>query len=125
MFIALGMIYGGILFMDYLQYNNGARAIARAAAFNSATTFDEAQKAAWEKEFFHPITNLYTAKLENVTKDLKDKDEGEDSKQGEVTVTINLHLTKSMGLSDFIGFPPDDLKPIKYTMPIETGGTTE
>lgn len=95
--------------MDYLQYNNGARAIARAAAFNSATTFDEAQKAAWEKEFFHPITNLYTAKLEYVTKDLK----------GEVTVKINLHLTKSMGLSDFIGFPPDDLKPIVYTMPIE------
>ncbi len=112
--IVLGMIYGGILFMDYLQYNNAARAIARAAAFDTATTFDDAKLTSFSNEFFHPITKLYAATLESVKKYPENE-----SEKKEVRVKITLNRTVSMGLFDFLGFPPENLKPIVYTMPIE------
>ena len=107
MFIVLGMIYGGILFMDYLQYNNAARAIARDVAFTKNTDVDELKK------YFQPITNLYTPTLK------KPETKIVDEKVVEVTVEISLKISKHMGLTDFIGFPPDELKPIIYTMPVE------
>ncbi len=110
MIIMLGMVYGGILFMDYLQYNNAARAIARAAAFDTATTFDDTKKEAWKKEFFQPITKLYEPTLESVTKDID---------KNEVTVTIKLQRTTSLVMFNFLGFPPEELNPIVYIMPIE------
>lgn len=107
MFIVLGMIYGGILFMDYLQYNNAARAIARDVAFTKNTDVDELKK------YFQPITTLYTPTLK------KPETKIVDEKVVEVTVEISLKISKHMGLTDFIGFPPDELKPIVYTMPVE------
>ena len=112
MFIVLGMIYGGILFMDYLQYNNAARAIARDVAFTKNT-----DKTALETEYFKPITKLYTAKIENITPPTDEKPE--------VTIKISLKITQHMGLTDFIGFPPDESKPIEYTMPVEKVAQTE
>ena len=103
MFIVLGMIYGGILFMDYLQYNNDARAIARDVAFTKNT-----DKTALERLYFKPITKLYTAKIENIT-----------PTDSEITIEISLKISQHMGLTNFIHFPPDELKPIKYTMPLE------
>ena len=111
MFIVLGMIYGGILFMDYLQYNNAARAIARDVAFTKNT-----DKTALETEYFKPITTLYTAKIENITIP---------PDNSEVTIEISLKISQHMGLTDFINFPPDELKKIIYTMPIEIAAPTE
>ena len=107
------MIYGGMLFMDYLQYNNGARAIARAAAFDPATSYNDTAIKKLQAEYLHPITKLYTAKTENIT--IKKPPGG-----NEVEVSITLTLTEPIGLTKFIGFPPETLKPINYTMPIET-----
>lgn len=104
MFIVLGMIYGGILFMDYLQYNNAARAIARDVAFTKNT-----DKTELEKEYFKPITKLYAAKIEDLTQN-----------DSEVTIKISLKISQPLGLTKFIGFPPNELTPIKYVMPIET-----
>ena len=96
--------------MDYLQYNNGARAIARAAAFDPSTSYNDTAKKKLQAEYLHPITKLYT-----VTKIDIDKPGG-----NEVKVSITLTLTEPIGLTKFIGFPPETLKPINYTMPIET-----
>lgn len=114
MFIVLGMIYGGILFMDYLQYNNAARAIARDVAFTKNTDVDELKK------YFQPITNLYTPTLETPTMKLD-----ADGNVVEVKVKITFEITQHMGLTNFIHFPPDELKPIIYTMPIEKVATRE
>lgn len=97
--------------MDYLQYNNGARAIARAAAFDPATSYNDTAKKKLQAEYLHPITKLYTAKTENITIN---------KANDEVKVSITLTLTEPIGLTKFIGFPPETLKPIQYTMPIET-----
>lgn len=108
MFITLGLIYAGILFMDYLQYNNAARAIARDVAFTKNTDVEQLKK-----EYFKPLTTLYTATLE------KPEIKLEDELPVEVTITINFEISQPIGLTGFIGFPPEKLNPIVYVMPIE------
>lgn len=104
-FLFLALVYGGMLFMDYIQYNNAARAIARDFAFSQ----NENTEALKEK-YFNPLTSLYQPVLEPPAID-------EDTKQ--VTVTISLTRTVNLGFFDEIGFPPAKLKDIVYTMPIE------
>ena len=115
MFIVLGMIYGGILFMDYLQYNNAARAIAREVAF---TKNDDVEQL--KAEYFHPITHLYTATLKQPEKNFDDNE-----KLKSVKVEITFEISQSLGLIDFIHFPPKNLNPIIYTMPVEKVAPTE
>lgn len=105
-FLFLALVYGGMLFMDYIQYNNAARAIARDVAFSQ----NENTEALKEK-YFNPLTSLYAPDISSLA--IKD----EDTKQ--VTVTISLTRTVNLGFFDEIGFPPAKLKDIVYTMPIE------
>lgn len=117
-FLFLALIYGGILFMDYIQYNNAARAIARDAAFSTKTEFSSSDKEDFAKKF-NPLTSLYTAQVSDVTKDIEKS-----------TVTVKIELTRAVDLSLFrwltdddageIEFPPKHLKPITYIMPVET-----
>ena len=120
-FLFLALVYGGLLFMDYIQYNNAARAIARAAAFSSKTEFDESDKAEFKKKF-NPLTSLYTAEIS----DLQKITDESNTKQSIVTVKIkltrtqNLKLFKILTLEDSeLEFPPQYLNPIIYTMPVE------
>lgn len=113
-FLFLALLYGGILFMDYLQYNNAARAIARDVAF--ADSSETINKDALAKKYFNALTNLYTPTLETperitdpTTKELK-----------EVKVTIHLKRAVNLGLFDKIHFPPKNLVPIVYIMPVES-----
>lgn len=120
MVIVLGMIYAGILFMDYLQYNNDARAIAREVAFMPEENFTEGKlSAAKTKEladfYFKNRTDMYNATLEPPEKNDSDS---------LVTVKISFELNGTWGLSKFINFPPSTLKTIVFTMPIETTVTT-
>ena len=110
MFIVLGGIYGGILFMDYIQYNNAARAIARAVTVENIQEVNEINSNDMEKKYFNPLTNLYKAELQPI------KIENQ-----QVTVTINLSRQINLGLFDFLEFPPENLKPIVYSMPMERG----
>lgn len=104
-FLFLALVYGGMLFMDYIQYNNAARAIARDVAFSQNETTE-----ALKERYFNPLTSLYQPVLEPPAID-------EETKQ--VTVTISLTRTVNLGFFDEIGFPPAKLKDIVYTMPIE------
>ena len=111
----LALLYGGILFMDYIQYNNAARDIARDAAFSTKTNFDATDKTNFTKKF-NPLTSLYTAEISDITKD---------TDNSTVTVTIklirhaDLRLFQLLTDDDSLEFPPKNLKDIVYTMPIE------
>ena len=120
MFIVLGMIYGGILFMDYLQYNNDARAIAREVAFMKSDGNFSGDKLTAEKTtelaeyYFKNRTDMYTATLTPPER-----------KNDLVTVKITFALNGNWGLTQLIGFPPETLNDIVYIMPIETAATQE
>ncbi len=122
MCIVLGMIYGGILFMDYLQYNNDARAIAREVAFMKDENFtDNKLTAEKTKEladrYFKNRTDMYTATLAPPEKKIEII--SEDEKIPSIQVEISFKLNGTWGLSNMIGFPPKSLNPIVYIMPIE------
>ncbi len=122
MFIVLGMIYGGILFMDYLQYNNDARAIAREVAFMKEDNFDNNGKLSASKTaelaeyYFKHRTDMYTATLAQPKK----IDVSADEKNFSIKVQIDFDLNGTWGLTSFIGFPPKKLNSIVYIMPVET-----
>lgn len=119
-FIFLGLVYGGILFMDYIQYNNAARAIARAAAFSPEKDFDAAALKQLEDKYFNPLTSLYNANIKEI--------DPLDGTAVKVTIefTRNEHLklfslltSDTENAEDKIEFPPQKLKDIVFIMPIE------
>ena len=122
--MCFAMIYAGILFMDYLNYNNSARSIARAVSIENPATID---KEKYYEAYIKPLTNLYV--IENINDD-EDFYIGSprDDKGVEIPATINTDievvinlklnadLPKILSGEDGIGFPPEKLKPIKYTI---------
>ena len=122
LFIILGGIYGGILFMDYMNYSNTARQLARDATFKNVEdiykpTLDEDAAILYKPELY--IVPKDT--LESVNNRLEqlhlEKLNPQDNSR---TVVILLTRKFKLGLFDFINFPPENLKPIIYTMPKES-----
>ena len=109
--MCFAMIYGGMLFMDYLQFNNAARGVARAISVaeesNRSTLKDDFESHSGS--YYNQLTKLYTA-TPNVVPE-SDK----------VTVTINLTLNEEgvPKILSLINFPPKKLKPIEIVMPLE------
>ena len=106
--------------MDYLQYNNDARAIAREVAFMPETNFTEdklsaAKTEALKQKYFKHRTDMYNATLKPPEK----IDVSADKKIFSVQVQIDFELNGTWGLTNFIGFPPEKLNSIVYIMPIE------
>lgn len=142
-FIFLGLIYGGILFMDYLQYNNAARAIAREVAFTvreSETTdlpaLETSLKTSLSTRYLDPIKDSKDTPLYTPTLDISLQTEVDENntvkKVTGVNVVISLVREENLKLfsiltgtdkeaddEDRIEFPPKELKVINYTMPIE------
>ncbi len=123
--IFLSIIYIGILFLDYTQYNNAARDAARDISLvQVADTRDVIIKEINEEKntnhakrlerYANPLTTLYTPtwKAEIIK---------EDGKEVDVQVTINLKLTgvkTGSYLKDW-GVLPEELIPIVYKMRLE------
>lgn len=111
--MCFGMIYGGIMFLDYLQYNNASRAIARDISLTTTQNDRDRMKTDFENkssERINQLTNLYTAtpKVDISTND--------------VTVTVKLERNEEdlPAVLNWINFPPKNLNPIKIVMPLET-----
>lgn len=112
--MCFGMIYSGMAFMDYLQYNNAARVVARTISLSQE---DEQREIAEDfesnpKKYLNQLTNLY-----EVTPTVTFPTEPVDS----VKVTINLTLNEE----DFpalllkLNFPPKNLTAAEIVMPLE------
>lgn len=112
--MCFGMIYGGMAFMDYLQYNNAARVVARTISLSNE---DEQRSIAADFEsnpdkYFNRMTKLYevTPKVTFPTDPVNS-----------VKVTINLTLNEK----DFptlllkVNFPPKSLTAAEIVMPLE------
>ena len=114
-----GMIYGGIMFMEYMHYSNAVRTAARQIAV--ARTNREATVAAqqewltglWQEEVH---VNLYqpTVKISEIT---------DDSTDVEITVTFQ-RVGSLPVILDVLNFPPKSIKAIDYRMRLEKTVTT-
>ena len=111
--MCFGMIYGGIMFLEYLQFNNAARVVAREISLT--TSSDDRTRLAEDfesnpSEYVGQRIKLYTVAPE-VTLSASD-----------VTVEVNLKLnSKSLPIIlDWLNFPPKTLRPVKIIMPLES-----
>ena len=107
------IMYTGIMFMDYIQFSNAARAAARDIALEKDSTVrsEIIKDETYLKKYANPITTLYNASFE--------AKESEDGKSIEVTVTFERNDEDFPLLLDKLNFPPKELVPISYTMPLE------
>ena len=110
--MCLGMIYGGMLFMDYLSLNNSARGIARAISLSDSANRDTLKDSFERKnsDYYNQITKLYTAVPQITFPD-----------ENIVKVEMNLELNKNEipAILAAINFPPEKLKAFTVVMPIE------
>ena len=118
MFIVLGGIYGGILFIDYMNYSNLARQLARDATVRNV---EDIKKPALNEDaailyrpelYIVPKDDLQVVNAKLEALELEQLNPPTDSR------TVVIFLTKKFNAT-FFGFPPAILKPIIYTMPKE------
>ena len=110
--MVFGMIYGGMMFMDYLSLNNSAYEVSREISLTADKGKQDEIKNKFENknsDYFHQVTNLYSA-----TPEIKIGTE-------DVAVEIDLNLNENNlpGILSAINFPPKKLSPIKIIMPLE------
>lgn len=112
--MCFGMIYGGMAFMDYLQFNNTARVVARTISLSQE---EEQREIAADFEsnpdkYFNKLTKLY-----EVTPKVTFPTDPVDS----VKVTINLTLNEEdlPKLLLKVNFPPKNLTAAEIVMPLE------
>jgi len=112
--IIFAMIYGGIMFMDYLNYNNYARTIAREVSLASADKRSEIiQKYnGWQNEDY-ARSGVYRVKINVDIESLDKNKENED-----VVVTIEFRRKES-----FLVLPSEF--DIVYRMSLEPPSTGE
>lgn len=122
--MCFGMIYGGMAFMDYLQFNNTARVVARTISLSEedkrveiATDFKNNPE-----KYFNTLTKLYTATPKVTFSD--EAEETEDiSEESPKFVKIEIELT--LNEKDFpplllqVKFPPKKLTVAEIVMPLE------
>ena len=112
--MCFGMIYGGILFMDYVQYNHAAGAIARDISLNIDDREQiieniNRQDAETIKNYSTKLTNLYDATFK-----------AEENVDNSVTVTISFTRNATLPtLLNKINFPPENLSAITVKMPLK------
>ncbi len=115
------IIYTGIMFMDYIQFSNAARSVARDIALEKNPTArseiikeikgEIVKDKKYLDRYVNPITTLYNTKF--------DANPINDEKDIEVTVSFERNDENFPLLLDELNFPPKNLNPIKYTMPLE------
>ena len=118
--IFLTTIYAGITFLDYLQYNNAARAAARDISITSsgsrANLIDNInkQEEATLKRYATPIAKLYSPNWTAEFLDEAGNHTDDETKAYDVHINITLSRDK-----EILNFLPKNLKSIDCQMRLE------
>ena len=115
--MCFGMIYGAMMFLDYLQFNNAAGAIARDISLMNSE--DERfkfiadlnnQDKATIKRYSNQLTSLYEPKF------------SAEENEAENLITVEIKFTRTddlAGLLKKLNFPPENLGKIKIKMSLK------
>ena len=109
-----GILYGGLLFKDYLTLSNLARDSARTASIQGAAQYDAIRAQGAQQTI---LTDLYT--WNGDANSFQIADGANDSVQVTLTTTLNTNFP-GVGLLDFLGIPLPENYRIVYSMHKET-----
>lgn len=119
-----GMIYGGIMFMEYLHYSNAVRTAAREIAIKPATW---EERRAWLENLYQEeiSVKLYTPKVSINFINITTNDAVENVADADaVRVTVSFRMEDKEfyslpGILRWIGFPPRSINTLEYRMRLE------
>lgn len=114
--LVFAMIYGGVMFMDYLNFCNEARTLARRIAV--ASTADRAKLMEEYNTDKGEVTRFYTVNMTAAYSYDEDDTEQNTPVDAVVTVTFKRDNTDLPWVVYKIGFPPEKFS-IKYSMKLE------
>ena len=126
-----GMIYGGIMFMQYMHYSNAVRTAARQIAVVKNTTQRESMrksqedwlKQLWNEEVnikFYTPTPTVTLVPTEYTQETVDGVTTTTIKGQDVVVNVTFEREENLPLIlEIIDFPPKTIKTIEYRMRVE------
>ena len=109
-----GILYGGLLFKDYLTLSNLARDSARTASIQGAAQYDAIRAQGAQQTI---LTDLYT--WNGDASSFQIADGANNSVQVTLTTTLNTNFP-GVGLLDFLGIPLPENYRIVYSMHKET-----
>lgn len=109
-----GILYGGLLFKDYLTLSNLARDSARTASIQGAAQYDAIRAQGAQQTI---LTDLYT--WNGDANSFQIADGANNSVQVTLTTTLNTNFP-GVGLLDFLGIPLPENYRIVYSMHKET-----
>lgn len=124
-----GMIYGALIFMDYLDFSNEARTIAR----RISVTTDEDQRLKYVEKYCETkaFNSFYTMERDVFLVDesntrvtdsegkVKEDANANDAYDVIVTVTFTRNNKDLPTVLQEVGFPPSTVRPIVYRMKLE------
>lgn len=110
-----GMIYGALIFVDYMDFSNQARTIARQVAVmdedTRKTQFNKTPQIIGNFASFYNVTQTITLEKEN------------DTDKYPVDVLVKIDFTRDNkdlpNVLKWVGFPPETIRPIRYRMKLE------
>ena len=112
--MCFGMIYGGMTFLDYLQFNNAARGVAREISLIT----DDVKRNEIADEFENNnskyvsrLTKLYTPTMtvkRPIINDIR------------IEIKFTLNEKNLPIILKWLEFPPKTLRPIEIVMPLES-----
>ena len=127
-----GMIYGGAMFMQYLNFSNEARQIAREVSVleNVKNREDIITKYGQETElsrFYTAVRKIYFVDKDNniVKNDAGNPVYNSDAVDVMVEVTFTRDNKDLPWILYKVGFPPENINPIIYRMRLEQKPTQE
>ncbi|MBR1580822.1 MAG: pilus assembly protein [Selenomonadaceae bacterium] len=126
-FLFLGIMYLGITFMDYTQYNNAARDAARDISLQSdfnakknlKDKINSKNNAAQVKRYATQLTTLYTATWHAEFLDKDGNPTTDQQKALDVHIAIDLARPALPQVLEDLDILPTNLKTIEYKMSLE------
>lgn len=128
----LAVLYIGIMFMDYIQYSNAARAAARDLSIQVDATNTNPSKSRDQlaarinnqdtnalKKYASPLTSLYSPTWDVMFLDTNGNETSEAAKGIEVLVTIYLEREELPMVLENLNILPRELRAIQYKMRME------
>lgn len=112
-----GMIYGGIMFMQYMHYSNAVRTAAREIAVSATDDRDDTKTA---KEQW--LTNLWKSEVGTRFYTPTVKINPDDNGDVVINVTFYMNNAEYNSLPNILKsleFPPRSIKAIEYRMKLE------
>ena len=117
-----GLIWSGIMFMEYMHYSNAVRTAAREIAVSNDTEDTIDKKKKWLEELYEKEISV---KFYKPTVNITQETDTEDSTKKDVVVQVEFYMEDGAYnslpyiLREWIYFPPRSIKTLNYRMKME------